>query len=82
MACVVSNVPHFEIIKDANCGMIVDYNSVKKAARQIIEYLKGDNLNHSKNARQYAVDNIGWQMIAQRYVGNLRDYAHRIKALA
>jgi len=68
LPCIASDIPHFKIIEDANCGIIVDYKDVKKAAGKIIEYLKADNSIHSKNARRYAVDNIDWQIIAQRYL--------------
>jgi len=67
LPCIASDMPHFRVVKDANCGIIVDYNNTKKAAREIIEYLKGDNSNHSRNARQYAIDNIDWQIIAKKY---------------
>ena len=68
LPCIASDMPHFRVVKDANCGIIVDYNNTKKAAREIIEYLKGDNSNHSRNARQYAIDNINWQIIAKKYL--------------
>lgn len=71
LPCVASDIPHFRVVKDANCGIIVDYNNVKKAAREIIEYLKGDNSGHSKNARRYVIDNIDWQIVAQRYLAEL-----------
>ena len=65
---IVSDIPHFKFIEDANCGIIVDFTKPQKAAKKIIEYLKGDNSNHSQNARQYAIDNVSWETITKKYL--------------
>lgn len=65
---VVSNIPNLRIVEDANCGIIVDFNDVEKAIEEIIKYLKGDNSDHSKNAREYALKNLDWRIIAEKYL--------------
>jgi len=68
LPCIVSYIPNLRIVKDANCGIIVDFDDTGKAAKEIIEYLERDNLGHSKNARDYAVNNLDWKIIAGRYL--------------
>lgn len=68
LPCIVSNIPQFKIIEDANCGIVVDYKDVDKTAGTVIEYLRGDNSKHSKNARQYALDNLSWETISKKYL--------------
>ena len=68
LPCIVSNIPHFKLIEDANCGIIVDFTNPKKTAKKIAEYLRRDNSNHSQNARQYAIDNVSWETITERYL--------------
>ena len=33
-----------------------------------IGYLEADNTGHSRNAREYAVNNLDWKIIAGRYL--------------
>ena len=68
LPCIVSNIPNLRIVEDANCGVIVDFNDEEKAAQEIIGYLKRDSLDHSKNAREYAVNNLDWEIIAKGYL--------------
>ena len=68
LSCIVSNIPNLRIIEDANCGIIVDFDDVGKAATEIIGYLGRNNLEHSKNAWEYAVNNLDWKIIARRYL--------------
>jgi len=56
------------LVEDARCGIIVDFGDEEKAAKEIIEYLERDNSEHSKNAREYAVKNLDWKIIAGRYL--------------
>ncbi|TRZ53015.1 MAG: glycosyltransferase family 1 protein [Dehalococcoidia bacterium] len=72
---IASDIPHFKIIEEANCGIIVDYKDEKKAARKIIDYLTGDNSNHSQNARQYAIDNVSWETLTGRYLEEFKELA-------
>ena len=68
LSCIVSNIPGMGIVEDANCGIVVDFNDVEKTTEKIIEYIRKDNFNYSKNAREYAVKNLDWKIIARRYL--------------
>ena len=68
LPCIASDIPSLKIVEDAKCGIIVDFDDVGKAAKEIIDYLKRDNSEHSKNAREYAVKNLDWGIIAGRYL--------------
>ena len=68
LPCIVSNIPHFKMIEDSNSGIIVDFTNPKKASEKITEYLRRDNSSHSRNARQYAIDNVSWETITERYL--------------
>jgi len=57
-----------KIVEEAKCGIVVDFNKVEAAANQLVEYLGRDNINHSRNAREYAVSNLDWEIIAKRYL--------------
>jgi len=68
LPCIVSDIPALRVVKQAKCGIVVDFNNAETAASQIIEYLVKDNTNHSRNAREYAVSNLDWETVARRYL--------------
>jgi len=68
LPCIVSDIPNLKIVEDAECGIIVDFCDEEQAARKIVGYLEGVNSEHSKNAREYAVKNLDWKIIAGRYL--------------
>jgi len=68
LPCIVSDIPALKIVEEAKCGIVVDFNKVEAAANQLVEYLGRDNINHSRNAREYAVSNLDWEIIAKRYL--------------
>ena len=68
LPCIVSDIPNLRIVEDAKCGIIVDFNDEEKATQEIISYLEGNNLEYSKNAREYAIKNLDWRIIAVRYL--------------
>lgn len=68
LPCIVSNIPNLRIVEDARCGIVVDFSNSGKAAERIIEYLGRDSSEHSRNAREYAVENLDWGIIAERYL--------------
>ncbi len=68
LPCIVSDIPALRIVEQAKCGIVVDFNNAETAASRIIEYLVKDNSNHSRNAREYAVSNLDWEIIAKRYL--------------
>jgi glycosyltransferase involved in cell wall biosynthesis len=80
LPCIISDIPNLRFIKGAKSGIVVDFNDEKKAAYRIINYLKEDSKlqNHSKNAREYAVKNLDWKIIAQRYLRELGSVLTRL----
>lgn len=69
LSCIVSDIPNLQlVVEDAQCGISVDFSNEGKAAERIISYLKEDNSRHSRNAREYAVSNLDWKLIAGRYL--------------
>jgi len=72
LPCIVSDIPALKIVEEAKCGIVADFNNLETAASQITEYLGGDNTNHSRNAREYAASNFDWEIIAKRYLEELR----------
>ncbi len=74
LPCIVSNIPNLRIVKDAKCGLVVDFSDVEKASQEIIEYLKQDNSKHAKNARQYAEENLDWDIITEKYLKEFKFY--------
>ena len=70
LPCIVSDIPNLRIVKDVECGIILDFDNFEKAAGEIVKYLNRDNSRHSKNAREYAVNNLNWEVIAEKYLEN------------
>ncbi|KAF5431955.1 Glycosyltransferase involved in cell wall bisynthesis [Candidatus Methanophagaceae archaeon] len=68
LPCIVSDIPNLRVVDAANCGIIVNFDDIGKAAADIIGYLYKDKSENSKNAREYAVNNLDWQIIAGRYL--------------
>jgi glycosyltransferase involved in cell wall biosynthesis len=68
LPCIVSDIPNLRFIEDIKAGIVVDFNDTEKAAVEIIGYLHRDNSEHSKNAREYAVNNLDWKIIAGMYL--------------
>lgn len=68
LPCIVSDIPNLRFIGGAKSGIFVNFNDVEKAAADATEYLKNDNSEHSKNAREYAINNLDWEIIAGRYL--------------
>jgi len=67
LPCIVSDIPNLRFIEGAKSGIVVNFTDVEKAAEDVTKYLKNDNSEHSKNAREYAVNNLDWEIIAGRY---------------
>lgn len=68
LPCIVSDIPNLRLIEKIKSGIVVDFNDTEKAAVEIIGYLHRDNSEHSRNAREYAVNNLDWKIIAERYL--------------
>lgn len=68
LPCIVSDISPFKIVKDANCGIVVDYKDTARTASDVINYINIGNSEHSKNARGYAVNNLSWETISGKYL--------------
>ena len=68
LPCIVSDIPCLKIVEDAKCGVIVNFDDVGKATEEMIKYFERDNSEHSKNAREYAIKNFDWKIIAGKYL--------------
>lgn len=68
LPCIVSNISNLDIIKKANCGIVVNFDDPEKSAKKIIEYITGDLSLHSNNARKYSVENLDWDVISRMYL--------------
>jgi len=72
LPCMVSDIPALRIVEETRCGIVTDFNNIETAASQIIKYLGDDNTDHSENAREYAVSNLDWEILARRYLEEFR----------
>jgi glycosyltransferase involved in cell wall biosynthesis len=68
LPCIVSDIPNLRFIEGAKSGIVVNFNDVEKVTEDATEYLEKDNSEHSKNAREYAVNNLDWKIIAEKYL--------------
>ncbi len=69
LPCIVSDIPNLQlVVEDAQCGIAIDFSDTEKAAERITSYLKEESSEHSRNAREYSVNNLDWKIIAQRYL--------------
>lgn len=71
LPCLVSNIPNFKIIENANCGIVVDFSDIQLASERIANYLLNDNSVHSFNSRNYAVENLDWNFLGKKYLEEL-----------
>lgn len=68
LPCIVSDIQNLRFIRNIKAGIVVDFNNTSKAAKIIIEYLNNGDIDHSKNSREYALNNLDWKIIAKRYL--------------
>jgi glycosyltransferase involved in cell wall biosynthesis len=68
LPCIVPNIPNRRVIEEANCGLVVDLNDEAKAMQDIVGYCTSDRTKHAANARAYAVENLSWGSICEKYL--------------
>lgn len=68
LPCIVSDIPNLEIVKDADCGIAVNFDKMDEAQKQINSYLSEEHMNHEENARSYAEKTLDWSIIAEKYL--------------
>lgn len=80
LPCIVSDIPNLEIVRDADCGIIIDCSDINKASDQLLDYVASVHSNHSQNARRYALDQLDWHTISEKYLKEFLEIKH-IKSL-
>jgi len=73
LPCIVSEIPNLGIVRDADCGIILNYGDVNVASDQILDYISNDHPDHSQNARRYALEQLDWHIISERYLKEFLD---------
>jgi len=57
------------IIKEANCGISVDFGNMDESYNRLLELLKkDDNKSLGENARKYVERNHDWRIITNSYI--------------
>ena len=68
LPCIVSDIPNLRIVRDADCGIILDYGDVSMASDRILDYISSDHPDHKQNARRYALERLDWHLISEQYL--------------
>ncbi|WP_440946591.1 glycosyltransferase family 4 protein [Methanosarcina sp. T3] len=76
LPCIVSDIPNLAIVKDADCGIILNFGNVSTASDQILDYISNECSEHSQNARRYAIDQLDWHLISEQYLKMLLEIKH------
>jgi 1,2-diacylglycerol 3-alpha-glucosyltransferase len=77
LPCIVSDIPNLKMVLDADCGIIVCFDEIQRAANDILNYLKSEHSDHSKNGREFAEQFLDWEIISKQYLKtfqNIRDF--------
>lgn len=69
---IVSDIPNLMFVEEEDCGIVIDFSDIEKAAQKIIEYTKQDNAKYPLNARKFAEENLDWKIITGRYLEELK----------
>lgn len=73
LPCIVSDIPNLDIVREADCGIVVNFENPKSASDKIIEYILNTNAEHAQSARDYALKNHNWEIIAAQYLKLLKE---------
>lgn len=68
LPCIVSDIPNFMIVHDADCGIVVNFEDPGRAANEILDYIGKDTSRHAINARTYAIQFLDWKNITHDYL--------------
>jgi 1,2-diacylglycerol 3-alpha-glucosyltransferase len=77
LPCIVSDIPNLDIVKDAECGITVDFTDRSAALTTILEYLESDRRDHGQNARDFAIRSLDWEVVARDYLQIFNDICDR-----
>jgi len=73
LPCIVSDIPNLGIVRDTDCGIILNFGDVSSASDQILDYISNGHPNHSQNARRYALEQLDWHLISEQYLSIFRE---------
>lgn len=73
LPCIVSDIPNLGIVKDADCGIVLNYGDVSEAADKMLDYISSDHPDHEQNARRYALERLDWHLISEQYLNVFRE---------
>jgi glycosyltransferase involved in cell wall biosynthesis len=79
LPCIVSDIPNLEMVQDADCGIVVRFSEIQKAADEILNYLKSGHSDHAKTARMYTLTNLDWEIISEQYLKVFSDISKLYK---
>lgn len=68
LPCIASDIPSLSIVRDSECGIMLDFEDANAASESIAHYVLRDNTAHANNARRYAVRWNDWDVIANQYL--------------
>jgi len=68
LPCITSDIPSFKIVRDADCGIIINFYKMDGAADEISKYILRDNSHHAKNAHEYVIQFHEWGVICKQYL--------------
>ncbi len=74
LPCIVSDIPNLEIVRDADCGVIINFDDINGASDRISEYIMKNHSDHPLNARKYAFEHLDWRRIAEMYLKKFREF--------
>jgi 1,2-diacylglycerol 3-alpha-glucosyltransferase len=77
LPCIVSNIPNLRIVKDADCGIVINFIDLTVALTDILDYLQLDHQGLGKNARDLAVRSLDWEVITRDYLRVFGDICGR-----
>ncbi len=77
LPCIVSDIPNLGIVRDADCGIVVDFTDLSAASADIIDYLKQNQHSHGVNARNIITSSLDWEVITKNYLRALNDICDR-----
>jgi len=72
LPCIVSEIPNLAIVKDANCGIIINCRDIDMASNATLDYISSECSGHSQNARRYALNQLDWSSISEQYLSIFR----------
>jgi glycosyltransferase involved in cell wall biosynthesis len=67
LPCIVPDLPNLELVEEANCGCLVDFES-SNIANKIHNYISEDRTLEGENARKYATNELSWEGISKQYL--------------